>query len=388
MTAARDGTMRGRAIRLLSDLVAFDTTSRNSNLAFIEYVADHLDRPGVSVRLIQSDDGTKANLFATLGGETNGGIVLSGHTDVVPVDGQDWTTDPFALTEKDGRLYARGSADMKGFIACAMALVPRFSELAGDKPVHFAFSYDEEVGCLGVGRMIDKIGAELPRPAAVIVGEPTSMQIANAHKGICALTTTIRGREAHSSRPDNGVNAIGIAARFVDNLYRLCDRLAETQRDERFDPPYTTFNVGRIAGGDAINIVARECLVNWEFRPIPGAYADAIAAEVDRFVEDDLLPRMRAVDDHTTIETVRDLLVPPLDIPEGSAAEALARRATGLNCASTLAFVTEASLFAEAGLPAVICGPGDIAQAHQPDEFIEITQIDACLDFLERLPLA
>ncbi len=379
---------REDAIRLLGDLVAFDTTSRNSNLSLIGYVSDHLDALGTKVRLIPSDDGAKANLFATLGPEADGGIVLSGHTDVVPVDGQDWSTPPFELTEKEGRLYGRGSADMKGFIACALALAPRFLEIARDKPVHFAFSYDEEVGCLGVGRMIDAIVAELPRPAAVIVGEPTSMRIANAHKGICALTTTIRGREAHSSRPDDGVNAIAVASRFVDNLYRLCDRLAETQRDERFDPPYTTFNVGRISGGDAINIIARECLVNWEFRPIPGADAAAIAAEVDRFVDEDLLPRMRAVDDRTTVETVRDMLVPPLDAPDGSPAEALARRATGLNNAGTLAFVTEASLFAEAGLPAVICGPGDIAQAHQPDEFVDIAQLGACLDFLERLPSA
>ena len=381
----RPGETLGDAIGLLRDLVAFDTTSRNSNIDLIDYVTGYLDRYRIPWRLFPSDDGTKANVFATIGPPVEGGIVLSGHSDVVPIDGQDWTTDPFRLTERAGRLYARGSADMKGFIACALAMAPRFAAADMSAPLHLALSYDEEVGCLGVGRMIEAIGAELPRPAAVIVGEPTGMRIASAHKGICALTTTIRGREAHSSRPADGVNAIAFAAEFVGHLYRLCDRLAESRQDPRFDPPHTTFNTGLIRGGDAINIIARECIVNWEFRPIPGADPDTITAEVARFVEDDLLPRMRAVDPATSVDTRRELLVPPFDAPEGSAAETIARQATGLNSVGTLAFVTEASLFSKAGLPAIICGPGDIAQAHQPDEFVEIAQLDACLDFMENL---
>lgn len=377
-----------RAIALLRDLVAFDTTSRNSNLVLIDYVAAYLRGHGIEPRLVPSDDGAKANLFASVGPAGPGGIVLSGHTDVVPVDGQDWATDPFVLTERDGRLYGRGSADMKGFIACALAMVPEFGGMPNVSPLHLALSYDEEVGCLGVGRMIEAIRAELPRPAAVVVGEPTSMQIANAHKGICALTTTVRGREAHSSRPQDGVNAIAAAADFVAALYRLGDEIAGTARDERFEPPVTTFNVGTISGGDAINIIARECVVKWEFRPIPGADPDAIAGRVDDYVERELLPRMRATDPDTAVVTVRDLIVPPFDAPEGSPAETIVRRATGLNSAGTLAFVTEASLFAQAGFPAVICGPGDIAQAHQPDEFVAIEQIEACLAFLERLARA
>lgn len=375
----------GETVDLLRDLVAFDTTSRNSNLALIEYVTGYLDGHGIRWRVIPSADGSKANLFATIGPDVEGGIVLSGHSDVVPVDGQNWSTDPFDLTEADGKLFARGSADMKGFIACTLAMAPHYAQAGLERPFHLAFSYDEEVGCLGVGSMIDAIVAEVPRPAAVIVGEPTSMQIANAHKGICALTTTVRGREAHSSRPGDGVNAIACAAELVSHLYDLCSRLADSESDERFEPPYTTFNVGKIAGGDAINIIARECLLNWEFRPIPGADPDAIIAEVDRFVSDELLPRMRAVDPDTAISTYRDLLVPPFDAPDMSPAEALARHASDLNSAGTVAFVTEASLFAGAGLSATICGPGDIAQAHQPDEFIEIAQLEACLDFLERL---
>ena len=377
----------GETKSLLRDLVGFDTTSRNTNLPLIEHVADDLSDHGAATRLIPSADGAKANLFATIGPDIPGGVVLSGHSDVVPVDGQNWSTDPFALTEADGRLYGRGSADMKGFIACALAMAPRFAEMDLNRPIHFAFSYDEEVGCLGVGRLIDVVLSELPRPAAVIVGEPTGMQIASAHKGICAMTTTVRGREAHSSRPQDGVNAISAAASLVSYLYRLCDELAETDRDDRFEPPFTTFNVGQIGGGDAINIIARECLLNWEFRPIPGADPADIIARVEAWVKDELLPRMLATDPSCAVENICEFVVPPLDAPEGSVAEAIARKATGLSSTGTVAFVTEASLFADAGVPAIVCGPGDIAQAHQPDEFIEITQLDSCLGFLERIAL-
>lgn len=375
----------GETRSLLRDLVAFDTTSRNSNLPLIKHVADYLSDTGAATRLIPSADGTKANLFATIGPDIPGGVVLSGHSDVVPVDGQEWSTDPFALTEADGKLYGRGSADMKGFIACALAMAPRFAGMDLERPIHFAFSYDEEVGCLGVGRLIDVVLSELPRPAAVIVGEPTGMQIATAHKGICAMTTTVRGREAHSSRPHDGVNAIGAAAALVSYLYRLCDELAVTERDERFDPPFTTFNVGTVSGGDALNIIARECLLNWEFRPIPGADPAEIIARVEAWVKDELLPGMLATDPSCAVNNICEFVVPPLDAAEGSVAEAIAREATGLNSTGTVAFVTEASLFADAGIPAIVCGPGDIAQAHQPDEFIEISQLDACLGFLERI---
>ncbi len=380
-----DAQLLDETISLLRELVAFDTTSRNSNLPLIEFVADYLSDRGATPRRVASADGTKSNLFCTIGPDIPGGVVLSGHSDVVPVDGQSWSTDPFTLTEANGRLFGRGSADMKGFIACALAMTTRFTEMDLQRPVHFAFSYDEEVGCLGVGRLIDVILSELPRPAAVIVGEPTGMQIATAHKGICAMTTKVRGREAHSSRPQDGVNAISAAASLVSYLYRLCDELAATARDDRFAPPFTTFNVGQIAGGGAINIIARECLLNWEFRPIPGADPARIIARVEAWVEDELLPRMQATDPSCSVENICEFVVPPLDATDGSAAETLAREATGLNSTGTIAFVTEASLFAEAGIPAVVCGPGDIAQAHQPDEFIEISQLDACLGFLKRI---
>ena len=314
---------------MLRDLVAFDTTSRNSNLPLIEFVADYLSDRGATTRLIPSADGAKANLFCTIGPDIPGGVVLSGHSDVVPVDGQDWSTDPFTLTEANGKLYGRGSADMKGFIACTLAMTTRFAEMDLRRPLHYAFSYDEEIGCLGVGRLIDAIRSELPRPAAVIVGEPTGMQIATAHKGICAMTTTVRGREAHSSRPQDGVNAIDAAASLVSYLYRLCDELAKTARDDRFEPPYTTFNVGQITGGDAINIIARECLLNWEFRPIPGSDPARIIARVEAWVKDELLPRMQATDPSCSIENICEFVVPPLDAPDGSVPELLRTRSDG-----------------------------------------------------------
>ena len=372
---------------ILHDLIAFDTTSRNSNMQMIDYIAAYLSGQGLSPRIIKSDDGNKANLFVTIGRNIEGGIVLSGHSDVVPVDGQKWSSDPFDMAERDGRFYGRGTADMKGFIACVLAMVPIIADRDLPGPIHLAFSYDEEVGCLGVSRMIDVITAEIPMPCAVIVGEPTNMKIANTHKGICANTTTIHGREAHSSRPQDGVNAIEAAASFVTYLYRLCDELAETERDDRFEPPYTTFNAGKITGGDAVNIIARETKLNWEFRPIPGADADAIAARVSDWVETELLPRMRTTDANAVVETTRDVLVQPFDAPE-SLAELIAREASDLNSAGAVSFVTEASLFASAGIPAVICGPGDIAQAHQPDEFINRDQLVACLAFLDRMASA
>lgn len=373
------------SVDILHDLVAFDTTSRNSNRPLIDHVGDYLTDHGLMPRIIPSEDGTKANLFCTIGPDIAGGVVLSGHSDVVPVDGQDWSTDPFTLTEKDNKLYARGSADMKGFIACALAQVPRLIEMELPRPMHLAFSYDEEVGCLGVGRMIDVILSELPRPAAVIVGEPTGMQVASSHKGICGMTTTIRGREAHSSRPQDGVNAIEAASALVSYLYRLGDELAETERDDRFEPPFTTFNVGTMSGGDALNIIAREALLNWEFRPIPGTDPDAVADRVDHWVQTELLPRMRSTNPNCDVTSVCDFVVPPFDAPDGSVAEAIAREASGRNSTGAIAFVTEASLFANAGVPAIVCGPGDIAQAHQPDEFIEKSQMADCLNFMDRV---
>ncbi len=372
---------------MLARLVGFDTTSAKSNLALVEFVANYVEGHGARVRLLHDERRTKANLFATLGPvEAAGGVALSGHTDVVPVAGQDWSTDPFALVEREGCLYGRGAADMKGFIACALALAPGFAARRLKTPIHYALSYDEEVGCLGVRRMLAEIGHALPRPRLVVVGEPTGMQVVGAHKGIRVLTTTVTGREGHSSRPAAGVNAIAFAAEVVGFLGRLADALrTEAAPDDPFDPPGTTLNVGTIQGGTAVNIVARRCEVHWEFRPVPGADPDAIVARLEDFVATEILPRMRAVDPRASVVTRLDVASPPLARVAGSPAERLACRLAGANETHTASFMCEAGLYHEAGMPAVVCGPGHIAQAHKPDEYVALDQLDACTAFLTRL---
>ena len=370
--------------KILSDLVAFDTTSRNSNLALVQYIAEYLARFGLKPKLILSEDGNKANLYVTIGPQKGNGIVLSGHTDVVPVDGQNWSTPPFELTKKGELLYGRGTADMKGFIACTLAMTPKFLKQPLTRPIHLAFSYDEEVGCLGVGKLIEFILSETAKPDAIIVGEPTTMKIATTHKGICAMSTLFHGREGHSSQPENGINSIEAAAEFIKFLYWLSEDLSKKEADNRFDPPYTTFNVGKIMGGEAVNIIAQECILNWEFRPIPGADAQKIIDRVDQWVKTHLIPRMSNKEFNCLIETIRDVFVPPFDLPN-STAEKITRTALGTNRSEALSFVTEASLYAKAGFPAVICGPGNIAQAHQADEFVSVKQLSDCMKFLDKI---
>ena len=370
----------------ISRLVAFDTTSANSNLPLIEDVADFLDGNGLAVRLIHDDGGTKANLFATLGPDIEGGVVLSGHTDVVPVAGQKWDSDPFAVVERDGRLYGRGTTDMKSFIAATLALVPEFAARPAATPVHLALSYDEEVGCIGVRRMIDMIMGELPRPRLVIVGEPTEMRVVNAHKGISQQNTVVTGRDGHSSRPQDGVNAVAYAAEIIAFLNRLAGEMAAPgAADKRFDPPGTTFNIGIIEGGTAVNIIARECRFRWEFRPVPGIDPQAILDRLEAFVASDILPRMRAVDPDSGVVTTCEVTAPTLEPRPGSPAEHLALQISGANAAGTVSYVCEAGLFAAAGIPAVVCGPGSVTQAHQPNEFVAVEQVAECTGFLRAL---
>ena len=374
---------------LLARLVAFDTTSRNSNLELIGFVREYLSAHGVASRLVPSDDGSKASLFASLGPDGPGGVALSGHTDVVPVDGQDWTTAPFETVRRDGRIYGRGTADMKGFIAVVLAMVPDFLAARLPVPVHLVLSYDEEVGCTGIRPLIAQIGRELPRPDLVIIGEPTEMRVANAHKGILAYRTEVTGLEAHSSATHLGVNAIDAAARAIAFLGDLGAELAARPtagpRDHEFQPPYTTVNVGTIEGGTALNIIPRSCGFDWECRPLPGSDGSEIAARLGAYVTDVLLPPMRARHPGADIQTGALVTVPALVPQEGSPAESLARTLTGANRATVISFGTEAGLFQEAGVPAVICGPGSIDQAHRPDEWIEQSQLAACTGFMERL---
>ena len=274
------------AIEMLRRLIGFDTTSSKSNLALIEAVAEYLDGHGIAAHLVHDETGEKANLFATIGPDTDGGIVLSGHTDVVPVEGQDWATDPFETMIKDGLLYGRGACDMKGFIAVALSLVPDMVKADLQTPLHFALSYDEEVGCIGVPHLLAKIAAELPSPSIAIVGEPTDMALVNAHKGMATFKTTVTGLEAHSSAPQLGVSAITHAAEIVQFIDRLAREIAEHGPfHDAFTPPHTTFNIGRVTGGTAVNIIPRQCTVEWEFRLIPGDDIGEIRARVDRFVE-------------------------------------------------------------------------------------------------------
>ncbi len=372
---------------MLAHLVAFDTTSRESNLALIEFVQDYLEGHGVESMLFHNDASTKANLYATIGPrDVPGGIVLSGHTDVVPVDGQEWASDPFALREHDGRLYGRGTADMKGFIASALALVPEFVAGVGRTPLHLAFSYDEEVGCLGVHSMVRHIAAHLPRPNAVIVGEPTLMQVVNSHKGIRTFTTEIIGLEAHSSTPHLGVNAIDVAVQLINYLHGLRKEMqARGDASGRFDPPYSSLHVGVIDGGTALNILPRRCRFQWEIRPLPGQDPDEIAARFNAYAMNKVLPALRAISAQASITTRQRADVPPLAPQDTSPAQVLVTALRGSNAMHAVSYTTEAGIFQDAGIPAVVCGPGSIDQAHKPDEFVARSELAACDAFLRQL---
>lgn len=372
-------------IEMIEKLVAFDTTSRNSNLDLIDFVADYLDGHGIAVTQTFDDEGRKANLFASLGPERAGGVVLSGHTDVVPVDGQPWDGDPFTVAARDKRLYGRGVADMKSFIAVALALAPDFKAADLQTPLHFALSYDEEVGCLGVDRMIAGIEAAGIAPEIVIVGEPTGMKVANAHKGIYTFRTEVTGFEVHSSATHLGVNAVMFAADLIGFLGNLAEEMrGRAEPDSGFDPPYTSVHVGTVEGGTALNIIPRRCGFQWEYRLMPQADPDEIIERFEAYAKS-LVPAMRAVADGVGIHTVRRSQVPGLELEDASPAERLVMALTGDNRAIKVSYGTEAGKFQQAGASTVICGPGHIAQAHKPNEFIDLAQVEACEAFMRRL---
>lgn len=370
---------------LLARLVAFDTTSAKSNLALIDFVEDYLKGHGVASTRVPSPDGAKADLFATIGPAGEGGIGLSGHSDCVPVAGQRWTSDPFTLTERDGKLYGRGTCDMKGFLACVLASVPLFKSHSLKEPIHLIISYDEEVGCTGVRPLIDRLGHDLPRPRAIIVGEPTGMAVIDAHKRIDAYRTRVTGREAHSSMPELGVNAIAAAAALIGELERLGADIATKQNDPRFEPPYSTVCVGTIEGGTAHNIVPKTCEFQWQVRSLPSAAPTEVPRDLDAFARTALLPRMHRVTKEAGVDTETEGSVPAFVAAPKSAAVALALALTGAEETHAVSYTTEAGLFEQAGCPSVICGPGNIAQAHAADEYVAIAQLDACLAFLSGL---
>src|SRR5690625_427497 len=369
---------------LIARLVSFPTISERSNLALIDWAEGYLSAHGARCRRTMNEEGTKANLFATIGPEVAGGVVLSGHSDVVPVEGQSWSSDPFVVTERNGRLYGRGTADMKSFLAIAMALAPEFAARPLRRPIHIAMSYDEEIGCLGVASMIQDIMANLPPPGLVIIGEPTSMRLVTGHKGVNLFRTRVIGRAAHSSQPHRGAGAILAAGRLIDYLWRLGEEQRQ-QRDPRFEPPSTTVQVGLIEGGTAVNILPAECSFFWEYRNLPSQDSSAIRKLFEDYCEREVLPSLREFAPEARIETEAVALVPPLAQEENGAAEALVRRLTGANESAAVSFATEGGLFQRAGLSTVVCGPGSIDQAHQPDEYIELEQIEACIAFMRRL---
>ena len=347
---------------------------------------DYLDGFGIQSELIFSEDRTKANLYATIGPAELGGVVLSGHTDVVPVEGQSWDSDPFGLTERDDRLYGRGTCDMKGFIAVALAMVPQFVEAKPKTPVHLAFSFDEEVGCLGAMDMIAHIAEHLPKPKMVLVGEPTNMTVVNAHKSGYSFVTEVTGLEAHSSVTQLGVNSIMSAGELIGEIGRIRhDMIERGDPSGRFDPPYTTVHVGLIEGGTALNIVPRCCRFNWEYRGLPDLDDTEIPARFEAYANAQVLPGMHAVSHECGIETTMVNAVPGLAPQTDSPAEALALRLAQQNETFAVSYGTEAGLFQEAGMPAVICGPGDIIQAHKPNEFVSLDQLARCERFMHRL---
>ncbi len=374
------------AREMIAQLVSFDTTSALSNLPLIDFVQDYLAQWDVPSSRIVSPDGRCANLFASIGPAIPGGVVLSGHSDVVPVTGQPWSSDPFELREADGRLFGRGTADMKSFLAIALALVPHFKSLDLKRPLHIAVSYDEEVGCTGVGPMIEHILAHCPRPEMVIIGEPTDMQIVNGHKGIVAYSTRFRGRAAHSSLPDAGANAIVAGAKLVGFLGKLAAEFrAAAPADSTFDPPFSTVNIGEFVGGEAINIIAQDCRVDWEFRPLPETDVAEVKNRIFSFLESEVLDLLRQTAPEATIESHVIAEVPGLGPEQDGAAEALIRRLTGSNQSGVVSFCTEGGLFQDAGFSTIVFGPGSITQAHQPDEFISLSQVAACDAFMRKL---
>ena len=378
-----------RSLDLIRTLVSYDTTSRDSNLALIDWVRDYLDTHGFATALTFDDDRRKANLFATLaavdGNATDGGVVLSGHTDVVPVDNQPWDTDPFTVTVRDERLYGRGVTDMKSFSAVGLAFVPEFARRGVRKPLHFALSYDEEVGCIGVRRLIADIVARGVRPAACIVGEPTGMELVVAHKGKKAWRCRVRGFEAHSSLTPSGVNAVQVACEIVAYIARRAREFRdEGKRDDAYDVPYTTAHVGIIRGGTALNIVPRDCTFDFEIRHLPFDEPDLFIRDVERFAAG-FVPAMHAVDPHTYIEFDHLSTLPGFDTHDGSEVTALAHACNATTDVGKVSFGTEASLFHGAQIPTVICGPGHIAQAHQPNEWVALDQVARCEAFMQRL---
>lgn len=369
----------------ISRLVAFDTTSSKSNLALIEDVETYLAGLGVETFRVENDDATKTNLYAVVGPRVPGGVVLSGHTDVVPVEGQDWSSDPWTVTEKDGKLYGRGVADMKSFSAIGLSLVPEMLKRGLKRPAIFALSYDEEIGCLGAPRMIAEIADKVPAPAAVIVGEPTMMRVIDGHKGIGSFKVKVKGYTTHSSQTDRGVSAVEAAAKLIVKITEMRERrAASADKSSPFDPPYSTMTVNVVRGGTQLNIMAGEAEFQWDMRVVPGDSREDMIAEFTDYARG-VEAEMRAKAPGCRIEIEQITNAPYLAPAKDNPAADLAKAITGHNSTDVVAYAAEAGQFQEAGFSVVICGPGSIDQAHQPDEFISLDQVREGTLFMRRL---
>jgi acetylornithine deacetylase len=382
-------TPSAAARAMIDRLIAFNTVSHESNLGLIEWVRDYLAGHGAKTRLTHDANGRKANLFATLGDSRKPGLILSGHSDVVPVEGQNWDTDPFVATEREGKLFGRGSADMKGFIGIMLAQAPKFVAALNDNrldaPLHYALSYDEEVGCLGVRGLIRDLEENDIRPAGCVVGEPTSMQPIIAHKGMHRFRCAVHGREAHSAYVTQGVNAIEYAARLVVFIREIAVRLAQIeQRDYGFTVPYSTLSTGVIRGGIAANIVPKDCEFQFDLRTLPLASPDALYQEI-RDRAEELTREMRAIDPQSGIDLVWASQTAGLAASETDAIVQWAMQLSRQSTVGKVSYGTEAGLFQQMGVPTVICGPGDIADAHRPNEFVALAQLAQCEAFMDRI---
>lgn len=372
-------------IGLLGELVSFESISQTPNLDIVDHVRAYLDLYGIESSLSYDEAGDKANLLATIGPEVEGGVVLSGHTDVVPADPQDWDTPPFTLVNREGLLHGRGAVDMKGFIAGVLAAVPAFAAAPLARPLHIALSFDEETGSRGASILVDHMKSLALKPEIAIVGEPTMLQIVAGHKGGYEMTTTVSGLEGHASDPSKGVNAIFYAARMIAHIEDAGRRLAASCWDTPFDPPHSTLSVGTVQGGSARNVIAGNCSFDWELRPVPQEDGAAILAEIEEWVRARLLPEMHDIDAMADITTVLDAAYPGLRYEPDSRAVAVLKELTGLNATEVVSFGSDAGHFQRAGISTVLFGPGSIDQAHKPNEFIATEQIAAFHGFLDRL---
>jgi acetylornithine deacetylase len=371
---------------LLAQLVAFPTVSTDSNLAMINFLAEKLEAAGAKVDVMLDTSGKKANLFATLGPEVDGGIVLSGHSDVVPVADQNWRSDPFKMVAQNNKLYGRGTCDMKGFIAATVAMAPYFASKIKARPLHFAFTHDEETGCIGAAHLAKNLKARSFTPSVAIIGEPTEMRIIEGHKGCYEYSTHFYGLEGHGAAPERGVNAVEYALRYGQHLLDLKENLRQrAPKNSRFTPPWTTVNVGALNGGVAHNVIASKAQIDWEMRPVQASDADYVKANLKSYCDHSLLPAMRAVFPDARIETEVIGEVDGLIPVEKNEARRIVAALTGANSAGVVPFGTEAGIFQNLGMDVVVCGPGSIEQAHKADEFVSVDQLEQCVNLLKRL---